>query len=216
MIQKDRGASVITGLVVKLHPHRSGACPACTGGSVLEVERYFAPRSCRSRAPQEMPKTWPGSRAGPLQARCGSIESAVLPGAVAVQKGIECGSLPSRDWASRRPAAAKGCQRPAERPRRACSGRRQPSHARRRVSGRIRVTLYSTKWVDVKANGQDARPNGACTLYSTKRQRTFLEGRVETTPPRPSTAQAKANSAAERRCRTFPVLVRGIQPYFDD
>jgi len=42
----------------------------------------------------------------------------------------------------------------------------------------IRVTLYSTKWVDVKANGQDARPNGACTLYSTKRQRTFLDGRV--------------------------------------
>ena len=42
----------------------------------------------------------------------------------------------------------------------------------------IRVTLYSTKWVEVKANGQDARPNGACTLYSTKRQRTFLDGRV--------------------------------------
>jgi vancomycin resistance protein YoaR len=42
----------------------------------------------------------------------------------------------------------------------------------------LRVTLYSTKWVDVKANGQDARRNGACTLYTTKRQRTFLDGRV--------------------------------------
>ena len=42
----------------------------------------------------------------------------------------------------------------------------------------IRVTLYSTKWVDVKATGQDARPNGACTLYNTRRQRTFLDGRV--------------------------------------
>jgi vancomycin resistance protein YoaR len=42
----------------------------------------------------------------------------------------------------------------------------------------IRVTLYSTKWVAVTATGQDIRPNGACTLYITKRQRTFLDGRV--------------------------------------
>ena len=42
----------------------------------------------------------------------------------------------------------------------------------------IRVTLYSTKWVEVKANGQDAQRNGACTIYLTKRQRTFLDGRV--------------------------------------
>ena len=42
----------------------------------------------------------------------------------------------------------------------------------------IRVTLYSTKWVDVKANGQDTVPNGSCTVYLTKRQRTFLDGRV--------------------------------------
>ena len=42
----------------------------------------------------------------------------------------------------------------------------------------IRVTLYSTRWVDVKANGQDTVPNGSCTVYITKRQRTFLDGRV--------------------------------------
>ena len=42
----------------------------------------------------------------------------------------------------------------------------------------IRVTLYSTKWVDVKANGQDTVANGSCTVYLTKRQRTFLDGRV--------------------------------------
>ncbi|MEO5679612.1 MAG: VanW family protein [Acidimicrobiales bacterium] len=42
----------------------------------------------------------------------------------------------------------------------------------------IRITLYSTKWVDVKENGQDAQRNGACTIYLTKRQRTFLDGRV--------------------------------------
>ncbi len=42
----------------------------------------------------------------------------------------------------------------------------------------IRVTLYSTKWVEVKANGQDTVPNGKCTVYITKRQRTFLDGRV--------------------------------------
>ena len=43
----------------------------------------------------------------------------------------------------------------------------------------IRVTLYSTKWVDVKANGQDTQPFGSCTVYITKRQRTFLDGRVD-------------------------------------
>ena len=43
----------------------------------------------------------------------------------------------------------------------------------------IRVTLYSTKWVEVKANGQDTQRNGACTIYLTKRQRTFLDGRVD-------------------------------------
>ena len=43
----------------------------------------------------------------------------------------------------------------------------------------IRVTLYSTKWVsEVKANGQDTQPNGSCTVYITKRKRTFLDGRV--------------------------------------
>jgi hypothetical protein len=41
------------------------------------------------------------------------------------------------------------------------------------------VSLYSTKWVDVKANGQDTQGNGSCTIYITKRQRTFLDGRVE-------------------------------------
>ena len=43
----------------------------------------------------------------------------------------------------------------------------------------IRVTLYSTKWVEVKANGQDTQPNGKCTVYITRRQRTFLDGRVD-------------------------------------
>ena len=44
----------------------------------------------------------------------------------------------------------------------------------------IRVTLYSTKWVaEVKPNGQDTQPNGSCTVYITKRQRTFLDGRVD-------------------------------------
>ena len=42
----------------------------------------------------------------------------------------------------------------------------------------IRVTLYSTKWVEVKQTGQDTRPNGSCTVYTTRRQRTFLDGRV--------------------------------------
>jgi len=46
------------------------------------------------------------------------------------------------------------------------------------TNGEIRVSLYSTKWVEVKADGQDAQRNGACTLYVTKRQRTFLDGRV--------------------------------------
>jgi vancomycin resistance protein YoaR len=43
----------------------------------------------------------------------------------------------------------------------------------------IRVTLYSTKWVDVKATGQDTRKFGSCTIYFTKRERTFLYGRVD-------------------------------------
>ena len=43
----------------------------------------------------------------------------------------------------------------------------------------IRVTLYSTKWVEVKQTGQDTRPNGSCTVYTTRRQRTFLDGRVD-------------------------------------
>ena len=43
----------------------------------------------------------------------------------------------------------------------------------------IRVTLYSTKWVEVKANGQETQPFGSCTVYITKRQRTFLDGRVD-------------------------------------
>jgi len=42
----------------------------------------------------------------------------------------------------------------------------------------IRVALYSTKWVDVKATGQDTRPNGSCTIYFAKRERTFLDGKV--------------------------------------
>ena len=42
----------------------------------------------------------------------------------------------------------------------------------------IRVSLFSTKWVEVKANGQDTQANGSCTVYITKRQRTFLDGRV--------------------------------------
>jgi len=42
----------------------------------------------------------------------------------------------------------------------------------------LRVTLYSTKWVDVKATGQDTQPNGSCTVYLAKRERTFLDGRV--------------------------------------
>jgi len=43
----------------------------------------------------------------------------------------------------------------------------------------LRVTLYSTKWLaEVKPTGQDTQPNGGCTLYVTKRQRTFLDGRV--------------------------------------
>lgn len=47
------------------------------------------------------------------------------------------------------------------------------------VTGReLRVTLYSTKWVEVKANGQDAQRKGDCTLYVTKRQRISLDGRV--------------------------------------
>jgi len=47
------------------------------------------------------------------------------------------------------------------------------------TNNEIRVTLYSTKWVaEVKANGQDTQPNGSCTVYITKRRRTFLDGRV--------------------------------------
>lgn len=42
----------------------------------------------------------------------------------------------------------------------------------------IRVTFYSTKWVAVKAAGQDTQPNGSCTVYITKRERTFRDGRV--------------------------------------
>ncbi len=42
----------------------------------------------------------------------------------------------------------------------------------------IRVSMYSTKWVEVKPAGQDTRPNGSCTVYITKRERTFLDGRV--------------------------------------
>ena len=54
----------------------------------------------------------------------------------------------------------------------------------------IRVTMYSTKWVDVKANGQDTVANGSCTVYITKRQRTFLDGRVVNDVTR---AQYRAN-----------------------
>ena len=44
----------------------------------------------------------------------------------------------------------------------------------------VRVTLYSTKWVaEVKQTGQDTRPNGSCTVYTTRRQRTFLDGRID-------------------------------------
>ena len=32
--------------------------------------------------------------------------------------------------------------------------------------------------MEVKANGQDTQANGSCTVYITKRQRTFLDGRV--------------------------------------
>lgn len=47
------------------------------------------------------------------------------------------------------------------------------------TNNEIRVTLYSTKWVaEVKPNGQDTQSNGSCTVYITKRQRTFLDGRV--------------------------------------
>lgn len=47
------------------------------------------------------------------------------------------------------------------------------------TNNEIRVTLYSTKWVaEVKPNGQETQPNGSCTVYITKRKRTFLDGRV--------------------------------------
>lgn len=42
----------------------------------------------------------------------------------------------------------------------------------------LRVSLYSTKWVDVQATGQDTQPNGSCTVYIAKRQLTFLDGKV--------------------------------------
>jgi len=42
----------------------------------------------------------------------------------------------------------------------------------------LTVSLYSTRWVDVKAMGQDTSSNGSCTVYLAKRQRTFLDGRV--------------------------------------
>jgi len=42
----------------------------------------------------------------------------------------------------------------------------------------LTVSLYSTKWVDVKATGQDTQSNGSCTVYTAKRERTFLDGRV--------------------------------------
>jgi vancomycin resistance protein YoaR len=47
------------------------------------------------------------------------------------------------------------------------------------TNNEIRVSLFSTKWVaEVKPNGQDTQSNGSCTVYITKRQRTFLDGRV--------------------------------------
>jgi hypothetical protein len=47
------------------------------------------------------------------------------------------------------------------------------------TANEIRVSLYSTKWVaEVKPNGQDTRQNGSCTVFVSKRQRTFLDGRV--------------------------------------
>jgi len=42
----------------------------------------------------------------------------------------------------------------------------------------LTVSLYSTRWVDVQATGQDTEQNGSCTVYLAKRQRTFLDGRV--------------------------------------
>ncbi|MEO5679199.1 MAG: VanW family protein [Acidimicrobiales bacterium] len=46
------------------------------------------------------------------------------------------------------------------------------------TNNELRVTLYSTKWVDVKTLGQDTTSNGSCTVYLAKRERTFLDGRV--------------------------------------
>ena len=60
----------------------------------------------------------------------------------------------------------------------------------------IRVTLYSTKWVEVREAGQETRPNGSCTVYTTRRQRTFLDGRVETDSTR---AQYRAGEG--QNCR---------------
>ena len=42
----------------------------------------------------------------------------------------------------------------------------------------ITVTLYSTKWVNVEAIGQDTSQSGSCTVYTSKRKRAFLDGRV--------------------------------------
>ena len=60
----------------------------------------------------------------------------------------------------------------------------------------IRITLYSTKWVEVKEVGQDTRPNGSCTVFTTRRQRTFLDGRVVTDSTR---AQYRAGEG--QNCR---------------
>ncbi len=60
----------------------------------------------------------------------------------------------------------------------------------------IRVTLYSTKWVEVREAGQETRPNGSCTVYTTRRQRTFLDGRVDTDSTR---AQYRAGEG--QNCR---------------
>ncbi len=42
----------------------------------------------------------------------------------------------------------------------------------------LTVTLYSTKWVEVAAVGQDKVAEGSCTKVTAKRQKTFLDGRV--------------------------------------
>jgi vancomycin resistance protein YoaR len=42
----------------------------------------------------------------------------------------------------------------------------------------LTVTLYSTHWADVEVLGQDTSQSGSCTVYTTRRKRTFTDGRV--------------------------------------